>query len=401
MIKVLLLAALLLVPAPAGGPAVAPELFGLSVHPSVLARVPWPNLPIAGIRLWDTGTQWNEIHIARGLYKWKMLDAWLELARAHQVDVLYTFGGTPTWASADPSRLCWPGHAKGDCMPPANLNDWDQFVRALVKHSAGRIRYWELWNEANSRDFWSGGAPAMVEMARRAYAIIKEADASAVVLTPSATGAASDIQRWLETYFEAGGGVYADAVAFHGYPNPDPPQPEYVMHTLDLVLQVMAAHHQSSKPVWDTEASWGANTRLRNEKEQSAFVARLYALESSRGVQRLYWYAWQDTTYGTLWDPDNGLRGPGRAYAEIHKWLVGATMSSPCSQAPDSVWRCALARSGGYSALIVWSTAGSRSYVADPQFVLSRDLDGHSAPIRQSLSIDNKPVLLENSPANF
>jgi polysaccharide biosynthesis protein PslG len=396
-IFLLLASSLLTVTRPAG-PTVPPEFFGLSIHPHTgLTQDLWPCIQFGGIRLWDTGTQWNEINTARGTYDWTMLDAWFERARAHHVDVLYTFGGTPTWASADPNRLCWPGHAKGDCMPPASVKDWDEFVRALVAHSAGRIKYWELWNEANSRDFWSGGAPPLVEMARHAYNIIKAADPTAIVLTPSGTGAASDIQRWLEAYLDAGGGAYADAIAFHGYPNPDPPEPEYVVHTLDLMSQVLVAHHETSKPVWDTEASWGANTRLPDAGEQGGFVARLYVLEWSRNVQRLYWYAWQDRTYGTLWDRNKGLLPSGRAYAEIHNWLVGAKMAAPCSQGPESIWSCELARPGGYVARIVWSVTDTQAYVADSRFVQWRDLDGNSTPIRKQLSIGHRPILLENT----
>ena len=153
---------------------VTSSIFSMSVQSGVFKDTPWPPMPIAGIRLWDTFTNWSMLEPSRGTYDWPALDRWLDKANSHGVDVLYTFGGTPTWASSNPTGTC--DYNPGGCYAPLNMQDWDDFVRAIATHAAGRIKYWELWNEANQHEYWSGGVPALVTMAQHAYAIIKSID---------------------------------------------------------------------------------------------------------------------------------------------------------------------------------------------------------------------------------
>src|SRR5262249_32974426 len=154
------------------------SFFGMDMFADTLAGTPWPTVGFGGIRLWDNHTNWTYLNPAPGVYDWTNLDAWLDLASAHQVDVLFTFAVTPAWAASNPGLAC--EYHPGACSAPANLADWEAFVRAVVIHSNGRIHYWELWNEPNLTEFWSGGVQTLALMSRRAYAIIKSIDPNAV-----------------------------------------------------------------------------------------------------------------------------------------------------------------------------------------------------------------------------
>jgi hypothetical protein len=281
------------------------------------------------------------------------------------------------------------------------MEDWDNFLYALATHAAGRIKYWELWNEPNLPHFWSGGIPAMAQMAQRAYRIIKSVDPSAMVLTPSATAGAPGISAWLDRYFAAGGGAYADIVAFHSYPPYDEnATAEYTNTVIDAVEKVTSAYGQGSKPIWDTEASWGRSTRLPDMDAQAAYVARSYILHWSRGVQRFYWYNWNSLLWGTLWDTfTSSILKPGIAYGEVYNWMVGATLSDPCSMAPNSTWTCTLTRPGVYEAEIVWNSAVASPttlpFTPSSRFAQYRDLDGNVVGITGAVPIGSKPILLE------
>jgi len=50
-----------------------------------------------------------------------MLDGWLNAARAHGVDVMYTFSRTPDWAAASSHEACGPRRDSADCALPADL----------------------------------------------------------------------------------------------------------------------------------------------------------------------------------------------------------------------------------------------------------------------------------------
>jgi HYDIN/CFA65/VesB-like, Ig-like domain len=165
---------------------------------------------------------------------------------------------------------------------------------------------------------------------------------------------------------------------------------------------VMSRNGQAGKPIWDTEASWGSADRLPDLDAQAAYVARAYILRWSLGVQRFYWYAWNNPLWGSLWDAStNNILKPGIAYGETYKWLVGATLTSSCSVASDSTWTCLLSRPGGYQAEIVWNTAttgaSTRPFADADRFAQYRDLDGNITSISGStVPIGAKPILLES-----
>ena len=97
--------------------------------------------------------------------------------------MIYTLGRTPQWASSQPNA---PGpYGPGQCAPPSDLSNWDNYVNAIVTHVAGKIKYWELWNEPNDPKYYCGDIPTMVTMAQHAAQIIKSIDPTALVLSPA------------------------------------------------------------------------------------------------------------------------------------------------------------------------------------------------------------------------
>ena len=56
--------------------------------------------------------------------------------------------------------------------PPSSMSYWDNYVTAIATHAAGRIKYWELWNEPNEATY-CGDMPTIITMAQHAYQIIK------------------------------------------------------------------------------------------------------------------------------------------------------------------------------------------------------------------------------------
>ena len=111
--------------------------------------------------------------------------------------VLMVLGSPPRWASARPDE---PGpYGPGCAAEPANLDDWDRYVSAVVRRYKGRITTYELWNEPYFSDiptdrdqpgaFFSGSVATMVNLARRTRAVLDRDDPKAVLLTPGFVGA--------------------------------------------------------------------------------------------------------------------------------------------------------------------------------------------------------------------
>jgi hypothetical protein len=402
--------------------AVVPDtFFGLALHPEVLIdKVPWPSFPFGAIRLWDTETQWSLLNPSEGTYNFAELDSWLDMATQNgKTDIIYTFGIVPQWASSNKNdQTCVSGNSgPGSCDPPYDLNAdgsgadqiWQDFVTAIVANAAGRIKYWEIWNEPDCPYEWNGTNAQLVRMAKDAYAIIKAADPTAMVTTPSFVdaGPGKSIDTALPAYLAAGGGPYADIVAFHAYVNPALGQvPEDITKTVDQVTSSLTGS-MTSKPVWNTEGGWTQNTALPNADMEAAFVARVYILQWFKDVGRFYWFQYGNTDTGTFWT-SSGLNAAGVAYGQVYDWLVGATLTGPCtvSGATSSVWTCPFTKPGGIQQMAVWdasktctgNSCGSSSYTPNSVYTKYTNLAGNVTSFAPgaTIQIGPEPILLQN-----
>ena len=381
-------------PSSGGAPAVATarstiplSYFGLTVNHNELFA--FPSLPFGAIRSWDaTDVSWENINISRGKYNWSGFDAWLDYVMPHNVDILYTFGRTPPWASSKPTAHT--GYGPGRCAPPTTLSDWDAFVTAVVHHAAGRIKYWELWNEPQGWTEYCGTIPRMVTMAAHAYAIIKAADPSFQVVTPATLYDNGAGPEWLNAYFADGGSRYADIVSFHGYLNA--PAEDHIAVAREY-KNVADRHCLDSKPLWNTESDWGNTVGPVN---QAAYLAKSYLVQWGAGLSRFYWYSYDNGIFGTLF-ANGALDRQGVAYRQVSSWMVGGTQNQPCSADTRATWSCGFTRANGYHALAIWNSTRAVTYKPAAMYKSYRDLAGTSNALATSITVGDSPVLLETS----
>jgi polysaccharide biosynthesis protein PslG len=457
-------------PGGSSGP-VANTFFGMNIH-SLSPGVPWPStialtgisdtVHIGGLRLWDDGTGWADINTAPDVFNFSHMDSWLAEAQANNADVLYDLARTPTWASSQPTDSTCSyvsDGGPGQCDPPYDLNGdgsgadavWIDWVTAVVSRYKGQIKYYEIWNEWNIANFWNSnlGATAaqLVRMTQDARCVIEGPPAAAAcnpnssfpggtgldpnarILNPAAVGAQSDlnaVEKNTNNFLNAqAGGMgpasFIDIVGFHCYVSTktvgDYPVPEDVLTVISDLDGILPAFGLQNEPVFCTEGGWGeANLEGFTDPDlQAGFLARYYLLQNPQGVSRIYWYAWDSTStyFDALWSAETGVANgvPSKAataYAEVYKWITGATPSGPCS-ANGTVWTCAYTRSGGYQALAVWDgNTGSGCYTAgaptcstftiQSKYTVYRDLSGNEPAVPGStISLTAKPILLETS----
>jgi len=397
---------------------------GIALQPPQWWSNPWPVVPIGSMRLWDAGVAWAEINTADGVYNWTLLDEWLgDAQKFHVGDVMYTLAETPQWASSNPNDpTCGPpGWGSGECDPPKDLNAdgtgpdqiWKNWVAAIAAHSAGRIKYWEIWNEPHNAYYWNGTVAQLVRMAKDARSVILSFDPQAVMLTPPIYG------PWQALYFAAGGAQYADVITYHGYIYKAVcgvyPKASDELKLIGNVRSVMATYGQSGKPLWDTEVSWGytSATCFYDPDLQSAFLAQLLLLHQSAAIQRVFWYMYNNQISGTLWtqnsDPHHRnypgtLHKPGIAYEQVYKWMVGATMNGQCAVS-GTTWTCNFNRSGGYIAEAIWDTSqtchkgvcGTIKYGVGSEYTNYLSLNGSKTSITGGqVPIGAKPIWVEN-----
>ncbi len=339
---------------------------------------------------------WPYLERSRGKFDWRELDGWVSLAERLNVDLIYTFGAVPYWAASD-SSTCVAAAVVGvrRCgSMPADIGDWDTFVRALVTRYRGRITYYELWNEP---DYSSISPEQMARLTNRARKIILSVDPTAKIISISLNGR---VPKYADAYFSAGGPTDVDVVSFHAYPSIVANVPEAVDRNysssgslLAPLLPVLSKFRLESKPLWDTEGSWSDRVDTLSPQEKAAFISRDYLLHWSNGIGRFYWYAWDHPWIGRLQDTV-----AGGAYMETRKWMLGAVMDEPCKMDSNGhgTWTCGFTRPGNYRALAVWSTRAPTIFRVPSGFSQYRDLSGQRKPVTGPVvPIGIKPILLE------
>jgi hypothetical protein len=338
--------------------AIPASYFGMHIHHLAYpGPTSWPNVSVPQWRLWDANVTWADLQPAKGQWRFEKLDGYVSLAEQHGTGLLLTLGGSPTWASAKPQLQS--SYYPGFTAEPANIEDWREYVRTVVARYKGRIQAYEIWNEPNLADFWSGSIDQMLMLTREASQIIRNVDPKALVASPSATTAYGI--PWLAEFLKKGGGQYVDVIGFHFYVDAQLP-PEEMLAIIQRVRQVLADNGLADKPVWNTETGWLPPAKFDSDELAAAFLARAYIVNWAAGVQRFYWYAW-DNQYVRLitYKVDTRTVTPaGRAYEIIQRWMVGTTMND-CTESAEHTWTCQLKRNGK-SQWIVWNTQGKRKF---------------------------------------
>lgn len=216
--------------------------------------------------------------------------ATLAYAKSLGVGVVMTFAQTPYWATpqtadADSSEAIWspPTGEAAQAYAQALVAFHDEIEAAGLLDT---VKAWEIWNEPNAMDFWSGstlreGTDVQVDLAHAAeyaallnaaYDALKAVDASAVVLGGSLAGCDAE---YLAALYAAG--AKFDALAIHPYTKANPfnggiaygPEQSDANDPLSQVWSfkdgiesiraVMAANGDADVGMWFTEFGWSSS----------------------------------------------------------------------------------------------------------------------------------------------
>lgn len=326
--------------------------FGLHIHHLTypLPNTPWPSVPVPSWRLWDAAVRWPDLQPNKDQWEFERLDHYVSLAQQHGTSMLLPLGMTPLWAAARQQMTA----------EPKNIDDWRTFVKTVVSRYKGRIQAYEIWNEPNLPDFWTGTTDEMLTLTKEASEIIRAVDPKAIIVSPSAT--ADYGIPWFIEFLKKGGGQYVDVIGYHFYVNPSTKPPEQMLPVIERVRQIMSENSLGNKPLWNTETGWLAPAQFDSEELAAGFLARAYILAWAAGIQRFYWYAWDNRSLAivTYRESEHRVTPAGNAYKVIQQWLVGAKIDS-CDEAADHNWTCELNRSGKME-WIVWNSQGRRKF---------------------------------------
>ena len=336
--------------------AIPLQYFGLHIHRAD-AGTAWPNVPFGSWRLWDANVGWAQLEPTNGKWDFSRLDRYVAMAAITKVDVLLPLAMTPNWASARPTEAS--PYRPGNSAEPARLDDWTNYVSTVGQRYKGKIKNYEIWNEPSDRSHYSGDIPTLVRLTCEAKRVLKQIDPNINVVSPASAGGGRHVE-YLNQFLRAGGKHCVDTIAHHFYVFKE--SPEAMVPLIRQVRSVMQKNGVGTLPLWNTETGWwiangdgtpdhamvakGGWKRLSLENESGDYLMRAFLLAKSEGVDRFYWYSW-DNRYGLgMVEPTSGAAKP-----MVEKWrsltseLVGAS-NLKCDVAGKK-WNCGYVRKDG------------------------------------------------------
>jgi hypothetical protein len=222
--------------------------------------------------------------------------------------VILDIVGTPQWESGSSDE-----HA-----PPANPQDYAEFVAAMAHRLAPWVSAYEIWNEEDEPRWWTGAPDpaAYVRLLQATYPAVKAADPAATVVLGGLTG---NDYPFLEGIYAAGGKGYFDAVGVHTDTACNVLSPyDFLRDTNNrLIPDSFLAYREvhavevangDDKPIWMTEMSWRTTSAVCSEgvwagqkaagvsdAQQATYLQQAYhCLAEDPYVQVALWYLLQD-----------------------------------------------------------------------------------------------------------
>lgn len=381
--------------------------FGLHIHRAE-AGSPWPPFKFGSWRLWDAYVAWPNLEPEKEVWDFERLDKDVALAELQGVDILLPLGLSPGWASAHPSEKS--GYKSGNAAEPRNIEDWRYYVRTVAERYKGRVRYYEIWNEPNVLTFYTGSIEALVRLTREAYLILKSVDASNILVSPAVVGGGSNNLAYLDEFLSRGGKDYIDIVGYHFYVPSS--TPEAMVPIIRAVKKIMQKHGVANKPLWNTETGWrienGDGTsdhpmhkqwkKLGVAEEAGAYLARAYIIGRAEGLDRFYWYSW-DNLYGLgMREPTTGHPKPmAETYGKVVEWLVGNQVGECDDNA--GVWACSVYHNNKQIGWVAWRSQGETQFWTKPTTWGAKRVkqlfeEGSSTIPEQGVFLGRSPVLI-------
>jgi hypothetical protein len=400
-------AALLATTLPAGAASAAPTvpgpLFGQHVA-SIASGVP-SGLRVGAVRIWDSGVSWRDLQPNEGQPpNLAPLQAAVANARAAgATEIMYTLGNTPRWAAAvKDSSLALYG--PGSNSHPANNASYTEFLKAVAT-GVPDITSFQVWNEANLKDFYLGTPAQMAQLTKDARAALNSVGSGAALVAASTTvRAKGPVGKFGKAYGaamrKAGAWGAVNAVSAHFYP-PAKEGPATRAKFIKTVKKYYKRYGAGRKPLWDTEMNYGDTRKYMKVKRQytgttaATYVARTYIDSMRYGVYRVFWYGWDINVLGTDMTsrtPDRALTSGGKAFLEIQDWMVGKTWLG--CKVKSSITTCTLRAPSGQKQTLRYASK-AKSFTVPAGATAVRTLDGTVLPGAGSkIRLTSQPVLV-------
>jgi len=169
------------------------------------------------------------------------------------------------------------------------------FAEAAANRYTGKGILWEVWNEANIKQFWTPqpSVEDYCKLVEAAASRVRNADPSGQVVA----GATSGIPLgWLEGCFKNGLLNWTDVLSVHPYRSQPP---ETVIQDYAKLRELIARYAPVGKQIPVISGEWGYSnlnwdkSRL-TEQQQADYLVRMFLINSYQKIPVSIWYDWKN-----------------------------------------------------------------------------------------------------------
>ena len=273
---------------------------------------------------------WDRVELQPGSYDWSAYDRLVAADIRNGLNINAILLGRPGfWQDGGSiTNLFAPVFANGTDSGTAETlinpdNAWAQFVHyavtryrpggVLAQHNgfgAGQgISAWEIWNEPDIPQFWTGGSEAYARLLKTAAIVIKTVDPQAQVIFGGLLYASDQsfltqvLHQFRADPLRDQFNWFFDIMAVHSYEDP------WRSGWLTKVVQDTLSQYQLARPVWVNETgvsvwndypgpvwAYGAEQRhrLATAEQQAHFLIMSAAFAWSKGVEVVFYHQLYD-----------------------------------------------------------------------------------------------------------
>ncbi|MBI4429861.1 MAG: cellulase family glycosylhydrolase, partial [Ignavibacteriales bacterium] len=162
----------------------------------------------SGIGLLRISFGWDAIEEQKDKYSWLFWDDYVKMAvEEYGITLIPYICYTPSWNSTGDSTNFWNHTPKG-------YEEFGQFTFDLVTRYKKWIKSWELWNEPDIKEYWSGNVQDYARLAKIGSQAVRKADSTAIVVL----GGLAHNTNFTRTLFrDLGISPFVDVVNMHNY----------------------------------------------------------------------------------------------------------------------------------------------------------------------------------------
>jgi hypothetical protein len=299
-------------------------LYGVCTHPWSLTERDCQEMKTLGVKYVRMDFSWSSFEPARDApFSFSAYDEFVNWTMTNGLEIVALPMSLPSWLRPD------GGGSKSIPISGPDFDDfvtqYGQFIYALVSHYKGSIKYFEIWNEPNTKTFWDDtegtirngfyvGGQAItkyVSLLKEAYVQAKSANPDCLIIS----GGIANDWDYLQGMYDDGVKGYFDYFGSHPYFNHSPTKnydPDYVVWgdiwfgyfpKIELMKNVMVSNGDGNKEIFITELGIGNSTGPEGpttEEMQADRLQRVFEkIDHDPGypfVKAVMWYQFREKT---------------------------------------------------------------------------------------------------------